>query len=159
VTAIDFGESEEEEPRGPAPRIAWSIGLAGFLPFAAFAGALVLAGGDSALTDLLADAFRIWSLSVLSFLGGIRWGVAFLRADVTRQQLIWPLMPVVFGWAAMFLPHAWAVVGLLVAYCAMGAWDSLSSQRGSLPGWYGNLRIVLTLLVAGAHAVAFAVLA
>lgn len=158
MTAIDFTESEDEA-RNAAPGIAWAIALAGFLPFAAIAAALAIAGGASALTELLADAFRVWSLAVLSFLGGIRWGVTILRRDVTRWQMIWPVLPAILGWTAMFLPHAWAVVVLLVAYCAMGAWDSLSAQRGEMPGWYGNLRIVLTLLVAATHLVAFAVLA
>jgi hypothetical protein len=156
-SVTDISELDEEAP-DTALRIAWAIALGGFLPFAAIAAGLVLTGRNSALTVLLGDAFRVWSLAILSFLGGIRWGMVLTREAPTRMAMIWPVAPAILGWAAMFLPQSWAVLALLVAYCAMGAWDSLSAQAGTMPAWYGNMRIVLTLMVAGAHAVAFAIL-
>ena len=74
--------------------------------------------------------------------------MAMTREDRSRYAMVWPVLPAIFGWVALFLPQAGAVLGLLVAYCAMGAWDSLSAQAGAAPAWFGHLRILLTLAVA-----------
>lgn len=119
---------------------------------------MTLTGHSSALSGLLADAFKMWSAVVLSFLGGIRWGLAMRAEPADARTLGVATFGAVFGWGAMFLPDLWCMPVLMVAYGAHGAWDSLAAFRGEAPGWYGNLRIVLTLLTIAAHGVAFAAL-
>ena len=148
--------AEEQAVSRDTIRAAWALALCGFLPFAALAFALFLTGRGSALTGLLADAFKMWSAILLSFLAGIRFGMVLDKAGMQPRQMAIPAAPSVVGWLSLFLPDVFCLPVLMVAYCAQGAWDSISAFRGEAPVWYGNLRIAMTLLVAAAHAVALA---
>ncbi len=136
-------------------RTAWLLALAGFAPFAFLALALLVSGTTSAFHGLFLDAFRTYSAIILSFLGGIRWGMALRDDPVDHVSLGFSVVPSLAGWFALFLPASLGVPVLLVAYCAQGAWDSVSIHSGKAPAWFAELRIWLTLLVAFAHLVAF----
>ncbi len=136
-------------------KTAWVLALAGFAPFAFLALALLFFGRTSALHGLLLDAFRTYSAIILSFLGGIRWGMALREEPVDYRSLAFSVVPSLTGWFALFLPDTVGLPVLLVAYCAQGAWDSISIHAGKAPAWFASVRIVLTLLVAFAHLLAF----
>ncbi len=138
------------EPR----KIAWALALAGLAPFALLALSLLFTDGASAWRAVLADGFKTWSAVILSFLGGIRWGMALRSDPVETRMLALSIVPAFVGWLAIFLPDAWAISVLLVAYCAQGAWDSFAVQARKAPHWFGGLRMTLTALVAVAHALA-----
>jgi hypothetical protein len=152
--------SDEPDHSSPRPaRIAWAAALAAFLPFAALAAALLATGRTSAMSGLLADAFKMWSAIVLAFLGGIRFGLDMRAGPADGRALSIATLAALSGWGAMFLPDAWCIPVLMVAYGAHGAWDSLAAFRGEAPAWFGNLRIVMTLLIVAAHGAAFLALA
>ncbi len=125
-------------------------GIASLVPVAVLVAAIVVTGGHGVWTASLVDAFKTWSAITLSLLGGIRLGLA-LRGPGSGTQTAFAVLPAAVGWAALFLPDHVGVAILLLAHCAVGAWDSFSASREAAPAWFGNLRIVWTLLAAAAH--------
>ena len=147
-----------EKPGSTATRTAWLLSLAGFLPFLVLAIGMVLSGRNGVWFVLFADAFKTWSAIILSFLGGIRWGMALRETQVSVSRLIFSVAGAIAGWISLFLPDALCLMVLLVAYCGQGAWDSFSIHAGQAPAWFARLRITLTLLVAASHALALVAL-
>ena len=85
---------------------------------------------------------------MLAFLGGIRWGVA-LNAVNERQrarELIGGAVPVMMGLAAFFLAPPIGLSLIITALFIQALADVLSAERGTLPGWFGRLRALLTVL-------------
>jgi hypothetical protein len=140
--------------RGDARETAWFLAGAGYAPFLLLALGLVFFGSSSAWHAALGDAFRTYSAIILSFLGGIRWGMALSPAKADARDIALSVLPSLAGWFALLLPPQASVALLLLCFCAQGAWDSISVHAGKGPPWFGNLRITLTLLVALAHGIA-----
>ena len=160
---------EATQPRSPLfmgdvmndrRRLAYALGIAGLLPFAACTLLLLVLGRHNALSSPVIEVFTSYSLAVLSFLGGIRWGYALLPArdeetPVHSRLLVWSALPPLIAWATVFMSRPAALAVLLIAYCAQGAWDSFSAHSGGLPRWIAPLRILLTMAVAICHAIVF----
>lgn len=92
------------------PLAALALGYAGLIPFAA--GALATwALGDE---PRAAAAFALvgYGAVIVSFLGGIHWGLGFLRGDAVR--FVWGVVPSLVAWPALLLPPA-AGLALLAA--------------------------------------------
>ncbi|MFZ1815398.1 MAG: DUF3429 domain-containing protein [Rhizobiaceae bacterium] len=145
--------AENAEKLIPGRQGAWVLSLAGVLPFLALCIASFLAGKTAALFPFYVDAFKTWSVAILCFLGGIRWGMAILAKPVSPKLLFLSTLSAFAGWIALFLSDAAGVMLLLLAYSAQGAWDSFSIHGGEGPQWFADLRIVLTLMVAATHIV------
>lgn len=136
-------------------RRARVLALLGFAPFAVLSLWLAGIAGDHpwrAGTILLLKAY---AAIILSFLGGIRWGLAMRDGAAPRDMAV-SAVPPLAGWAALFVPAPHAFAFLAVAFAAMGAWDNLSAHGGAAPAWFGRMRALLTLLVVTAMVVAFA---
>ena len=141
-------------------RLAHVLGIAGLLPFVASTVLLLVLGRHNAMAGPAIEVFTSYSVVILSFLGGIRWGYALLPArddetPVHAQLLAWSVLPPLFAWATVFMSRPAALAALLIAYCAQGVWDSFSAHTGSLPRWFAPLRIMLTVAVAICHAIVF----
>ena len=149
--SIDEQKSDSTE----LVRLAWVIALCGFVPFAGLAIAMLLLGTGHGLFLSLLDVFKTYSAIILSFLGGIRWGLAMAKNPAPVWDIALCIIAPVTGWMALFLPDSYSILVLLLAYCAMGAWDSFSVNSGLAPAWFGKLRIVLTFLVSTTHVVVF----
>jgi hypothetical protein len=134
----------------------WILALAGYLPFAAIALAVLLLGKTNPFQTVLIDAFRTYGAIILSFLGGVRWGLALRDQPVPVRDLVFSVIPAVAAWFSLFLNPPVSVAILLLGFCAQGAWDSLSMHAGRGPQWYAGLRITLTLIVALAHGIVIA---
>ena len=140
------------EPANPAMiQQAWLLSLAGFLPFAFLALAVFLMGEAHPMHDYLVDGFRVYAAVILSFLGGTRWGMGLSGAEGGRYILAASVIPAIVAWAAMLVPAVPGTVVVLFAFCAQGAWDSVTYHARPGLVWFARLRIVLTLLVAAAH--------
>lgn len=147
--------AETTEATPAARRAAWMLALASLVPFVVLAIAVLAAGRGGGWFLFLVDGFKIWSAVTLSFLGGIRWGLG-LRDDATAGSgLAAAVLPAIIGWLALFAPDQAGLAVLLLAHCAHGAWDSLSATRRMAPAWFGEMRIVVTLVVAAAHIAVF----
>lgn len=154
-------EGPEPAVTAPAPfrKRAWNLAIAGLIPFAGLSLALLFIGSSNPLSGPLAEAFRAYSIAILSFLGGIRWGHALRQGSTedmpAKRDLTLSVLASLVAWIAMFPPVGQALPLLMVAYGAQGAWDSLSGAAGRLPKWFADLRIVITILAVTCHLLAF----
>lgn len=127
------------------PQPALILGLAGLIPFIAAAIATLLPD-TSVFSTLATPALGAYGAVILSFLGGVKWGV--LLNDQAGLKIWGPLflsvVPSIIAWAALLLP-AMAMLALLVAAMALQYFlDKKSVQNQKLPQWYGRLRTILT---------------
>lgn len=141
-------------------QLAYVLGVAGLLPFAACTILLLVLGQNNALAGPAIEVFTSYSVVVLSFLGGIRWGYALLpardeEAPAHPRLLAWAALPPLVAWTTVFISRPSALAVLLIAYCVQGVWDSFSAHNGTLPRWIAPLRIMLTVIVAVCHAIVF----
>ena len=142
---------------GLTRRNAWALSLAGYVPFAIFALGLWLLLPETELHGFVVDALKTYGAVILSFLGGVRWGLALKVAseEPARKELIFAVIPSLVGWFSLNLdvPYVFAILAL--AFAAQGAWDSLSGERGVFAMWFVKLRMTLTFLVTAAQIAAF----
>ncbi|MEP0944634.1 MAG: DUF3429 domain-containing protein [Rhizobiaceae bacterium] len=138
-------------------RNAWALSIAGYIPFAIFTLGLWVLLPETELYSFNIDALKTYGAVILSFLGGVRWGLALKSASEVpaRRELIYAVIPSLVGWFSLNLdePYVFAVQAL--AFAAHGAWDTLSGERGTFAMWFVKLRMVLTFLVTGALIAAF----
>lgn len=150
----------EIQPADKNRQTAWYISIIGLIPFVLIAITLSLLDSTNAAIEPIFSIFRTYSALMLSFLGGIRWGYT-MREDnefVETTSLILSILPASLAWMALLAPREFAHLTLLVfliAFCAHGAWDSLSGNRERLPDWYSTLRVKMTLAVAACHIAVF----
>lgn len=140
---------EDEGAEEIVSQVPFALALAGFVPFAVLTGAQFVPGATFAHTVGL-DALNVYAAIILSFLGGIRWGIA-VNASAPRPDIsvfILSVVPSLWAWAAYFAPGPWGFVMYAIGFGAMGWWDRALVVRGAAPAWFGLLRITLTLLVA-----------
>lgn len=141
---------------GSNGRTAMALALAGFIPFLALLLWLAGIDDDHPWRAMTIDMLKTYGAVILSFLGGIRWGLATGRDDATTARiLLLSTVPSLAGWAALALPDAHAFALLAVAFAAQGAWDQFTVHAGHAPAWFGQLRMRLSLLVVTAMVAAF----
>lgn len=138
-------------------RLVWFLSLAWLVPFLLPAILVWVLGIANPLSEPMIAIFRNYSVITLSFLGGIRWGHSLLQSQdevspIDLYSIPFSVIPAMLAWATMFLDTTLALSILLIAYCAHGAWDSISAQLNKLPAWFALVRMYLTGVVAIAHA-------
>ena len=160
-----------------AARAANALTLAGALPFVALTVLLPLGAPLAKALDLpaLGQQITFWvgillvlyAAVILSFLGGIRFGVAVavpLRPGA-RRDIIVSVLPSLAGWVlatvgALGLFSGFAAItagalALLVAcFLLQWAWDRRAATAGTVPEWFGRMRSRVTAIVAPTLAVA-----
>lgn len=128
----------------PAPA-KW-LGYLGVIPFVAIA-----AGGmvyPQIVTDHAAFALAAYGSIILSFLGGIHWGLAISGPAPNGplgRRLILSVVPALTGWVSLLLAASSALLMLAGAFLLMLIFDILTAGRGETPDWYPKLRWPLTL--------------
>lgn len=132
-------------------RIAWILTVAGTIPFIA-ATAFIFRGEAHVRIPAIA-ALVTYCAVVLSFLGGIEWGLA-LREEAGNERtravaLGLSTVPSLAAWAVLWLPGPTYQVGTAIGIFVM-AWaaDQYLASRGLLPTWFVDLRTAITGVVA-----------
>lgn len=141
----------------PVPRPAAVLGAFGALPFVVLATALVFAGPTA--QPALAGALSGYGAVILSFLGGIQWGLAIgdARGATHRrlsQRLGLSVVPSLLGWAALLMPPPLGLWLLAAGLAGALAFDIRAAARREAPAWYPRLRLPLTGAVCAALIVA-----
>ena len=143
------GADPASQARVPAAA-AW-LGTFGAVPFIALAVASLLVGDVQ--RDKAVLALATYGAVILSFLGGIHWGLAIAgfgpkTSDAAfSRRLILSIVPSLVGWGALLLPPV-ATLGILAfAFAAMLWVDVQASDDGEAPAWYPRLRWPLTAVV------------
>jgi hypothetical protein len=132
------------------PSSAGWLGGAGAVPFIGLAGAMPFLDGPPRM--LVAHALVAYGATILSFLGGVHWGLAIGSQSSAEHgklpaRLTLSVMPSLAGWAALLVSETSGLFILAVAVAAMLWVDIWATQTGQAPLWYPKLRIPLTCVV------------
>ena len=123
------------------PTAALVLGLAGLIPFAACAVAAhaVPAGQQAGALQALAG----YGAVILSFLGGVRWGLVIrMPAEgAVFPHLLLSVAPSILCWAALLLPTRAGLALLAVGFIVMLVLDWRTTLA---PAWYRRLRLPLS---------------
>lgn len=102
--------------RGPSP-LAQRLGYAGLLPFVL--GALLIWVVLPEAHPYVTLALSAYAAVIISFLGGVHWGLAMRQDTPTATPLIWGVVPSLLAWTAvMMVPASGLVIqGLVLLIC------------------------------------------
>lgn len=131
------------------PRPAVLLGYAGLIPFIGLAAAAL--AGPAELRSIAVEGLLIYGVSILSFMGGCRWGFAAagLGAGPTFSAFAISVLPSLWGWAvywaAPILGASLVGAALAVGFVALYLSDLAASRSGDAPSWWPALRGPLTL--------------
>lgn len=132
-------------------RLAWIFAIGGAVVFAGLAALLL--SGETRIRIPATAALVTFSAIVLSFLGGIEWGLALNERqadDRTRAvALAIGILPAFAAWAVvLWLPSAtWQIGAAAGLFAAVWASDLWLSHHGMLPPWFVDLRTAISGVV------------
>ena len=104
-----------------ATQAALRLGYAGLLPFVAGAALVWLVRPE--VHPYVALALSGYAAVIVSFLGGIHWGLAMREASPPLLWLIWGVVPSLLAWLAVLMPASAGLVVFGVALLACYAVD------------------------------------
>ncbi len=142
------------------PVSALALGAAGLIPFVATA-VQVSAGWPLSprMTGPALYNLTIYAGVILSFLGGVQWGLALARPvpggiqpggiqDLRRYGV--SVLPSLAAWAGLWFAARNGLLLLTASFVASLVYDLWTVRLGEAPAWYGRLRIGLTVIVVTA---------
>ena len=143
--------SKRRPSQKQVPSAAKWLGALGASPFIilAFSGAFL----ENFLQERIHFALAAYGAVILSFLGGIHWGLAIARADpdqkngATFARLGVSVIPSLVGWCALLLSAPIALPVMSIAFCGLLLFDWHVSLNMQAPAWYPKLRWPLTVIV------------
>jgi len=131
----------------PVPALV--LGVAGLIPFVALplgAWLRVVAPAADHVTALIA-----YAAVILSFMGGVQWGLAMRAAPSVpgpaALHYAISVLPALLAWSAFSLDPRTGLVLLATGFVALLAYDLWTIRRGLGPAWYAPLRLGLTAVV------------
>ena len=125
------------------------LGYLGLLPFVAGAVAALL---SNELASVALQAFVLYSLAILSFMGGVHWGLALISGTRQSARLLISVIPVVAAWIClMTLPAHLTLAVLGGGFIAQWFVDRPIFDELPIPAWYLEMRPRLAYVVAGCH--------
>lgn len=137
-------------------RTAWILGIGGLVPFVLLTAIIAYGGSSTIALPTITLALGAYSAAILSFLGGIRWGLAIAPSRRSqRHDLVLSVMPSLLAWVLILVPAPWIFAGFAVGFALQGVWDLLSARRGHIPAWFAKLRLILTIVVTLCQLLAF----
>lgn len=136
---------------------AWAkpLGYGGLLPFFACA-LLMLAVPDAGTRDLAGRALLGYGAVILSFLGGVHWGLVLRGAAPQRAGglLAAGVVPSLVGWVALLLPFEQAAAVLVAGFGLFWLYEHRVLGPTVLPPDFLALRRWLTLGVVASMGLA-----
>lgn len=136
--------SAASQTSGP-PALAWMLGLAGLIPF--LAGAAFQWFSPPGWRMLAGSALLTYGAVIVSFLGGIHWGLAMRSSSAPGPRLIWGVVPSLLGWLGVLLDSPWGQAVLVISLLACFAVDRVSYRELGLQAWL-PLRALLTTVAS-----------
>jgi hypothetical protein len=124
------------------PKVAFWLGFSGLIPFVVAVAVGLLPAAP--LHDLSLQALLAYGAVILSFLGGIRWGLAVATTDPADLfgPLFFSITPALLGWIALLVPSSTGLVLLALGFAAILIADLWLSTA---PYWYRSLRLPLSV--------------
>jgi hypothetical protein len=104
-------------PPGPLPLNARRLGYGGLIPFVA--GALLVWLVHEDVQPYATLALSAYAAVIVSFLGGIHWGLALRQAEPPPLLLAWGVVPALVAWLAVMMPPSAGLVihGIMLVAC------------------------------------------
>ncbi|ASP35715.1 DUF3429 domain-containing protein [Labrenzia sp. VG12] len=131
------------------PIAARWLGGTGALPFVALLAVTVF--GAPGWSEWAGQALALYGAVILSFLGGIQWGLAIASSSESEEKrgprLAISVVPSLIGWAALLLPLEIGLYVLAAAFALVLFLDAQATMKGEAPAWYPKLRLPLTAVV------------
>ena len=90
------------------------------------------------------DAFLLYSAIMITFLGGIHWGLALSLRYAPPLQLVFSMIPALFAWMGFLLPAFMGVLILIGCYGTQLFFDRELYQQS----WFVKLRTKTSIVVA-----------
>ena len=132
------------------PAAIW-LGASGAIPFVILAVAGALLGAP--LREQAHFALTAYGAVILSFLGGVHWGLAIAGVRPTPSgavifaRLAVSTVPSLIGWVALLITGPEGFLALSAAFISLGIIDWYASREALVPAWYPKLRWPLTIVV------------
>ncbi|MCU6435151.1 DUF3429 domain-containing protein [Undibacterium sp. Jales W-56] len=140
----------------PNKQLVNKLGFSGLIPFVLLSLACWIVHPD--WLGYFIKAQLSYGIIILSFLGGLHWGVALMSHDRdtadTRKALLWGVIPTMIAWCSMVnmaIGFLVQMIGFAVAYQV----DKRLYLSYELPDWFIILRRRLTVVVVTALALTF----
>ena len=133
------------------PLSAGWLGSLGAVPFVGLAGTVPFLSGAPRM--IVAHALVAYGAAILSFLGGVHWGLAVRSRSSLDNGKLWltlSVIPPLAGWAALLVTETPGLFTLAIAVAVMLWVDIWATRVGQAPLWYPKLRIPLTCVVVAA---------
>ena len=131
--------------RTPIPKAPFWLGAGGLIPFVVITGAM-WAFPD--YTPLLLIWLTDYAAVMLSFAGGLHWGLSMLHPEMSEQDrsvfMAWSVVPAAVGWISLRMPPKTGLILLIATFVIQYAADRQLAQRFRLPSWHLRLRAGLT---------------
>jgi len=123
------------------PRSALLLGFAGLIPF--FGTAAVSIVPDMPLQHFSLRALLAYGAVILTFLGGIRWGLAMVSSGPANLfgPLFVSVVPALLAWFALLLPSSLGLILLALGFAGVLVADL---RLSTAPTWYPILRLPLS---------------
>ena len=140
----------------PPASAAWLGGL-GAIPFVGLSAAVLFLSGPVRVAAV--QALLAYGAVILSFLGGVHWGLAMAGTDGADRDRLWlrlivSVTPSLAAWAALLVGGRAGLFVLAASVAAMLWVDLRATRLAQAPRWYPALRIPLTVVVVTALLVA-----
>ena len=137
--------------KAPPPlTLAW--GWAGVVPFTLLCWASLQS--DPGLSGVAATTLVPYGAIILTFMGGIHWGLAIDRVEHAGKLFNTGILPSLFAVAAIVLPYKIALFVLVLGFIGLLVFDLRLVHLNIAPAWYGRLRQQLTAVVVACLVVA-----
>ncbi len=134
-------------------RLTHQLGFTGIVPFIILSLSCWVA--HPGWLEGLVYAQIAYGIAILSFLGGLHWGVALtspeLSTDQIRKALIWGVVPSLIAWCSRF-HFGFGFLVLMLGFIAAYQVDKRLYAWYDIPEWFLVLRLRLTWLVVGSLA-------
>jgi hypothetical protein len=138
---LNWNETARSDGSSVPSAATWLGGL-GIIPFVGLSLATPFA--SDVLKAQLSFALLAYGAIILSFLGGIHWGLA-IAAVPQSDNTLWrrialSILPSLVAWVALLTSSSIGFLVLAAAFVAMLVVDIRASRMHEAPAWYPKLR-------------------
>lgn len=111
------GSASSADVNLPPHPLALRLGYAGLIPFVLGALLTWLVRPDA--HPYVTDALAKYAALIVSFLGGVHWGLGLRQRVPSPSRFAWAVLPMLLAWIAVVMPPyaGLAVLGALLVVC------------------------------------------
>lgn len=92
-------------------------------------------------SPFLATTQLVYGASILAFIGGVKWGSAVAKGDISYEQIGWSTVPSLVSWIALLVPEP---IGFLCVSSGLVGALYMDLTSSKYPPWFNALRYSLT---------------